>query len=230
MIATSSNKLPTQDTSSLQKVWQTINPGSCPYFYNFHMHTTCSDGQLAPLDLIEQAIAIRIKGLAITDHHSVNGFLQAQQYLSTLRQAQPTVDLPHLWTGVEITAQLIGVEVHILGYGFDPEHPSLEIYLQGNSPEGENAAATRVIHCLHQAGGLVVLAHPARYRHSAKKLIPLAVDCGIDGVEAYYAYGNPQPWKPSTKQTAETLQLAAKYNLYTTCGTDTHGLNLLRRI
>jgi predicted metal-dependent phosphoesterase TrpH len=229
MIATSLNKLQTQDTSSLQKVWQTIDFTSCPYSYNFHLHTTCSDGQLAPLDLIEQAITIGLKGLTITDHHSVNGFLQARQYLSTLRQKN-AVNIPHLWTGVEITAQLMGVDVHILGYGFDPEHPSLKTYLQGNSPEGENATAKRVVDCLHQAGGLVVLAHPARYRHSAKKLIPLAVDCGIDGVEAYYAYGNPQPWTPSPKQTAEALQLAAKYNLYTTCGTDTHGLNLLRRI
>ncbi|MGF1542069.1 MAG: PHP domain-containing protein [Pleurocapsa sp.] len=230
MIATSLNKLPTQDTFSLQKVWQTVDFSSCPDVYNFHMHTTCSDGQLAPLDLIEQALTIGLKGLAITDHHSVNGFLQARQYLSTIRQAKPLVNLPHLWTGVEITAKLMGVDVHILGYGFDPTHPSLTTYLQGSSPEGKNAVAKRVVDCLHQAGGLVVLAHPFRYRHSAKKLIPLAVDCGVDGVEAYYAYGNPQPWKPSSKQTTEALQLAAKYNLYTTCGTDTHGLNLLRRI
>ena len=221
-----------QDTFYLKEVWKTINPTSCPYFYNFHMHSTGSDGQLSPLELIKQAIAIGLKGLAITDHHSVSGFQQAQQYLDTLRQETKAkvANLPHLWTGVEITAKLTGVDVHILGYGFDPKYPSLEIYLQGNNPEGENAAAKRVIDRIHQAGGLVILAHPARYRHSAKKLIPLAVDCGIDGVEAYYAYGNPQPWKPSSKQTEEILQLAAKYNLYTTCGTDTHGSNLLRRV
>ncbi len=230
MIATSSYKPKTQDTFSLKEVWKTINPNSCPYSYNFHMHTVYSDGKLTPSDLIQQAIAIGLKGLTITDHHSVGGFLQAQQYLDTVRQENQGSNLPYLWTGVEITAKLIGVEVHILGYGFDPEHPSLAEYLQGNSPEGENAAAKRVIDCIHQAGGLVVLAHPARYRHSANKLIPLAVDCGIDGVEAYYAYGNPLPWKPSSKQTAEILQLAAKYNLYTTCGTDSHGLNLLQRI
>jgi predicted metal-dependent phosphoesterase TrpH len=229
MIATS-DKLPTRDISSLQRVWQAIDYTSCPYFYNFHLHTTCSDGQLAPLDLIEQAMAIGLKGLTITDHHSVKGFLQVRQHLNTLRQAKPTVELPQLWSGVEITAKLMGVEVHILGYGFDPEHSALQTYLQGNRPEGENARAERVIDCIHQAGGLVVLAHPSRYRHSANKLIPLAVECGVDGVEAYYAYGNPQPWQPSPHQTAEALRLAAKYNLYTTCGTDTHGLNLLKRI
>lgn len=230
MIATSSYKLKTQDTFSLKKVWKTINAISCPYSYNFHLHTVYSDGKLTPLDVIQQAIAIGLKGLTITDHHSVGGFQQAQEYLNRLDREQKIDNLPHLWTGVEITAKLLGVDVHILGYGFDPQHPSLAQYLHGNAPEGENAAAKRVIDCIHQAGGLVVLAHPARYRHSANKLIPLAVDCGIDGVEAYYAYNNPQPWKPSPKRTAEILELAAKYNLYTTCGTDTHGLNLLRRM
>ena len=230
MITSSSFKPKTQDTLSLQKVWQTINPTSCPSFYNFHMHTVYSDGSLTPLDLIQQAIAIGLKGFTITDHHSVGGFQQAHQYLEKLLQEKQSENLPHLWTGIEITAQLIGVDVHILGYGFDPEHPALAVYLQGNSPEGENAAARKVIDSIHQAEGLAVLAHPARYRHSANKLIPLAVDCGIDGVEAYYAYGNPQPWKPSAKQTKEVLKLAAEYSLYTTCGTDTHGTNLLRRI
>lgn len=231
MIAFSPSIKPTaQDNNSLQQVWNNIHAESCPFTYNFHMHTNCSDGKLTPLALIQQAIQIGLKGLAITDHHSVNGYYVAQEWLNQLNQDESSPILPHLWTGVEITSNLQGVEVHILGYAFAPDYPALQPYLQGLSPQGREAEASKVIDIIHQAGGLVVLAHPARYRRPASELIPLAANLGIDGVEAYYAYGNPQPWKPSTVQTEQVKQLASKYNLYTTCGTDSHGLNLCQRI
>ena len=230
MVAISYYKPKAQDTLSLKRVWETIDVNSCPYFYNFHMHTVFSDGKLTPSELIKQAIDIKLKGLAITDHHSVGGYRQAQQYLDNLRQQNQVKHTPHLWTGIEITSRLQDVEVHILGYGFTPEHPALSKYLQGTSPQGRYAEAKQVINSIHQAGGLVILAHPARYRRPANKLIPLAASLGVDGVEAYYAYNNPQPWKPSSAQTRQVKHLASQYNLYQTCGTDTHGLNLLGRI
>lgn len=250
-----------QDKNSLQQVWHTINEDSCPLSYNFHMHTVCSDGKLTPLALIQQAIHIGLKGLAITDHHSVEGYYIAQKWLKQINHSTPRVDmlspklseikkpyakpyslgqhpspsknyafLPHLWTGVEITSSLQGVEVHILGFAFDPNHLAINPYLQGTKILGKDAEAEKVIDSIHQAGGLAVLAHPARYRRPASELIPLAAYLGIDGVEAYYAYGNTQPWKPSKVQTQQVKQLAMQYNLYTTCGTDSHGLSLCQRI
>lgn len=230
MVATYSLKPTAQDTEYLKSVWETINFVSCPRCYNFHLHTIASDGQLTPLALIQQAIALELKGLAITDHHSVAGYRQAEQYLSTIGSENSNVSLPQLWTGVEITSTLVETEVHILGYGFDPEHPALDLYLQGEKPQGNDAEAKQVIDCLHQAGGLVVLAHPERYRRSAQQLIPLAAELGIDGVETYYAYNNPEVWQPSPDQTERVQALARKYNLFSTCGTDSHGLSILQRI
>jgi predicted metal-dependent phosphoesterase TrpH len=218
-----------QDTLSLQKVWKTIDTSSCPYQYNFHMHTVASDGKLTPLEIVQQALGIGLKGFAITDHHSVNGYQQAQTYLNQLQQKSPNYQLT-LWTGIEITSRLLQIDVHILGYAFDPQHPALEPYLQSSSPEGKDAQAKKVIDSIHEAGGLAVLAHPHRYRRSAKELIALAAQLGIDGVEAYYAYGNPYPWRPTPKKTEETQLLASYYHLYTTCGTDTHGSSLLQRV
>ena len=215
---------------ALRQVWENIQPDSCPYSYNFHMHTIYSDGQLKPQDLIDQAIAIGLQGLAITDHHTIAGYQIAQSWLERCQKESPSTSVPHLWTGVEITANLLGTEVHILGYAFDPEHPSLQSYLQGKAPQQSEAQAASVIVALHQAGGLAVLAHPERYRRSAAELIPVAAHSGIDGVETYYAYNNPEPWKPSPNQTQHVKQLSATYNLLNTCGTDSHGLNLLRRI
>jgi predicted metal-dependent phosphoesterase TrpH len=230
VVSSPSTQLNAQDSESLKQVWETIDADSCPYTYNFHMHTICSDGQLTPLSLMQQAIHIGLKGMAITDHHSVRGYFAAQDWLVQMLQKSEQNCLPHLWTGVEITASLDGVEVHILGYAFAPESLAIRPYLQEKSPQGKKAAAKQVIASIHQAGGLAVLAHPARYRRPAHELIPLAANLGIDGVEAYYAYTNPKPWQTSPVQTKQVKELAREYNLFTTCGTDTHGLDLLRRI
>jgi predicted metal-dependent phosphoesterase TrpH len=216
-----------QDTNALKQAWAQIDINSCPRTYNFHMHTKCSDGKLTPLESIEQAIEIGLRGMAITDHHTTRGYQTAREWLD--RQPS-TANLPHLWTGIEITSSLNWTEVHILGYGFNPEHSSLKPYLWGIRPFGSYAQAGRVINALHDAGGLVVLAHPARYRRPASELIPAAAALGVDGVEAYYAYGNPKPWQASSKETKEVVELAQKYELMTTCGTDTHGHSLLHRI
>lgn len=222
--------LDSQDSFTLQQVWSNIDADSCPTQYNFHMHTTCSDGRLQPEQLLEQAISIGLKGLAITDHHSVRGYQIAQTLLTKMSEGGAVDSVPHLWTGVEVTSQLLDAEVHILGYAFDPSHVAMKPYLQGNAPRGTQAQAMEVIATIHQAGGLVVLAHPERYRRSAVELIPAAVQLGIDGVETYYAYRNTNPWKPSPGKTQIVQKLSEQYDLFNTCGTDTHGLNLLVRI
>lgn len=215
-----------QDERSLKKVWANIQPDSCPRHYNFHMHTFCSDGQLHPKEVIEQAVAIGLKGLAITDHHTVNGYRVARWCLAQREQSE---ELPQLWTGIEITSLLLATEVHILGYAFDLDCPALTPYLEGFAPKGRDAQADRVIDALHQAGGLAVLAHPERYRYPAARLIPAAAELGIDGVETYYAYRHTKPWRPSPKQTHQVKELSDRYGLFNTCGTDTHGVDLLLR-
>jgi predicted metal-dependent phosphoesterase TrpH len=202
-----------QDAAILRTVFQTITAESCPHTFNFHMHTVCSDGRLQPEQLIEQAIAIGLQGLAITDHHSVMGYYRAQTWLDHQTPAQR----PQLWVGMEVNANLLGEEVHILGYAFDPQHSIIQPYLQGRTTTGEFYKAAQVIAAIHQAGGLAVLAHPARCLE-------------IDGVETYYAYTNPSPWEPSPRQTKEIKALSAQHGLLNTCGTDTHGLSLLQRL
>jgi hypothetical protein len=219
-----------QNSHALKKVWNSLNVNSCPYTYNFHMHTICSDGKLTPEGLMQQAVKIGLKGMAITDHHSTCGYQAARQWLNAASQEEPKQSFPHLWTGIEVTSNLSGVEVHILGYAFAPEHPAMIPYLDGDRPYGEGSKAINVIDAIHQAGGLAVLAHPARYRRPAGELIPSAAAAGIDGVEAYYAYGNPKPWKTSWQETEQVKRLAAGHKLYTTCGTDSHGMSLLYRI
>ncbi|MBD2346886.1 PHP domain-containing protein [Anabaena subtropica] len=214
----------------LKQVFQTIDAQSCPKLFNFHMHTVYSDGRLQPSVLMEQAIAIGLQGLAITDHHTVGGYEAAQAWLEDWQWNNPGATTPHLWSGVEINANLLNVEVHILAYGFQPEHSILKPYLQRKVTTDKEYQAGNVIDAIHAAGGIAVLAHPARYRRSHFDLIPAAVEYGIDGVETYYAYNNPNPWKPSVIESEQIQNLAQEYGLFNTCGTDTHGLSLLQRL
>lgn len=233
-------RLAAQDATLLKQVFAAITADSCPTSFNFHMHTVCSDGKLQPEQLIEQAIALKLKGFAITDHHSTNGFRRAHQWLAhyetTLTESDHPVEepasphLPHLWTGIEINALLLDEEVHILGYAFDPDHDALQPYMQREITQGEQYQAKTVVNAIQAAGGISVLAHPARYRRSHHELIPAAASLGINGVETYYAYNNPNPWMPSPRQTQEVYELATALGLLQTCGTDTHGLSLLQRL
>lgn len=208
--------------AELKSAWAQIDRHSCPRHYNFHMHTVYSDGRLTPKALVQQVLDIGLTGFAITDHHSVGGYLKARTLIPT--------NGPRLWSGLEITADLLGVEVHILGYGFDPHHVALNPYLKGDRPAKHHKAASKAIAALHAAGGLTVLAHPFRYRRSAEELVPAAVEAGIDGIEAYYSYKNPKPWAPTPIKTDRALELAEIHHLAVTCGTDTHGLSLLQRV
>jgi predicted metal-dependent phosphoesterase TrpH len=217
--------------TSLKSVFQSIVAESCPLTYNFHLHTVYSDGQLLPESLVQQAVSYGLKGLAITDHHTVAGYQAARQWLEDWRLHLPAEQTaPELWIGIEITADLLGGDVHILGYGFDPVHSAIQPYLGGHAPVGEASRASQVIQSIQSAGGLAVLAHPVRYRRSPAELIPAAVRMGIDGVEAYYCYGNLDPWNPSPSQTRQVLELGKAYGLLQTCGTDTHGMSILKRL
>jgi predicted metal-dependent phosphoesterase TrpH len=228
--ASASLQSTTQDAQALRKVFETITAESCPRSFNFHMHTVYSDGKLRPEELIKQAIELGLKGLAITDHHHTGGYQAAQRWLSSNPVATSAATLPTLWSGIEINANLLDVEVHILGYAFDPNHESMAAYQLGHTTIGDDYQAENVIAAIHAAGGWAILAHPARYRRSPSELIPEAARFGIDGVEAYYAYSNPSPWHPSPRQTQEVKDLGDRHGLLSTCGTDTHGLSLLQRL
>ncbi|MEM6251383.1 MAG: PHP domain-containing protein [Cyanobacteria bacterium P01_D01_bin.156] len=227
-----------QAAQDLKDVFQRITEQSCPYQYNFHMHTHCSDGKLSPGALMEEACALKLKGFAITDHHTIQGYQNACQWIENWRWTHPSNwsssqsrnSLPRLWCGVEITADLLGVDVHILGYAFQPDHVAIKPYLQGGAPSGKDRQSKLVIQAIQSAGGIAILAHPARYRRSPEELIPAVAALGIDGVETFYAYDHPPEWRPTPGKTERVQALAYAHELLSTCGTDSHGLTLIRRI
>jgi predicted metal-dependent phosphoesterase TrpH len=84
---------------------------------DLHMHSTCSDGSLKVAELVAAVQAAGVTRFALTDHDTVAGLGEAAE----LARARGLT----LVTGVELSTRLENLELHILGYGFDPEHPLL---------------------------------------------------------------------------------------------------------
>ncbi len=208
----------------LVPVLREVHPSSCPERLNFHCHTTCSDGSLRPELLAEQAISLGLEHFAVTDHHSTEAHsaLQARLDLEKTRGAS----IPTLWSGVEISCLLDGCLVHVLALGFQPGHPSLSPYLTGSAAVGPALRAGAVREAIHTAGGLALLAHPARYRRPSRELIASAAALGFDGAEAFYDYGQGQRWQPTPLVCDAIASQLQELGLLLSCGTDTHGLGL----
>lgn len=90
---------------------------------DLHCHTTMSDGELTPAELVLRASVMQVDVLAITDHDSVAGWAAA---CAAQAKVAPRMKLI---PGVEISTRWHGFEIHILGWNFDPEHPELTALL-----------------------------------------------------------------------------------------------------
>ena len=215
------------DPHPLRAVLAGVTPQCCPNRLNFHCHTLCSDGSLEPQQLAAQAVHLGLEHLAVTDHHSVAAHAVVAAELDRRRALGAVV--PTLWTGVEISCLLSGCLVHVLALGFDLHAPALQPYLGQRAAVGAELQADAVRRAIHAAGGLVLLAHPARYRLPYGPLLRAAADLGFDGAEAWYDYGQQAQWSPTPLVCEAIATRLAEYGLLQSCGTDTHGLELCGR-
>ena len=110
--------------------------------------------------------------------------------------------------------------------GFELDHPALRLYNHGDAVVGEPLRAASVVEAIHEAGGLAVLAHPARYRLGHEILIAEAANLGFDGGEAWYDYDMQTAWSPSPLICESIDRQLENLGLLRTCGTDSHGIDL----
>ena len=109
-----------------------------PLNADLHCHSSVSDGTLAPEDVAARAKANGVELWALTDHDEVGGQSRA-------RAAAAALQLPYL-TGVEVSVTFAGETVHVVGLGFDAEHPALVEGLRRTRGGRELRARPR--HCL----------------------------------------------------------------------------------
>ena len=69
---------------------------------------------------------------------------------------------------------------------------------------------------IHQAEGVAVLAHPGLNR--TDQVIPSMVEAGLDGIECFHT-------KHSTATSEHYLELADRFHLLVTGGSDCHGMS-----
>lgn len=218
---------PQAQAHPLAAVLRQVTAASCPTRFNFHCHTLHSDGSLAATHLADQALALGLEHLAITDHHDHVAHAAVAEVFAERAAAGQVV--PTLWRGVEISCLLEGCLVHVLGLGFADRHPSLAPYLQRGAVVGASLQSQAVVAAIQAAGGLALLAHPARYRLPHQRLLAAAVKQGFDGAEVWYDYTMQHPWQPTAVVCDQIAAFVAEHGLLPSCGTDTHGLALSGR-
>ena len=244
-------------------------------FADLHLHTNFSDGTYTPEELVANAKRHGLSTISLTDHDTVEGCPRAAA-------ACAEVGIEFI-SGAELTAELNGEELHILGYfldlgntrflnelarfqnvrqnrvremvsrlnqhGIPLELESVFAIANCRSPGRPHVAralvqaglcdnmdeaferfmkknriawvpkfkmsATDAIRMIHDASGVAVLAHPGLYRADA--LIPEMVAGGLDGIECFHT-------KHSTSTAEHYLEIADRYSLLVTGGSDCHGM------
>lgn len=89
---------------------------------DLHIHTTCSDGKMSPVEAVQLAKEKNLRSLSITDHDTCKAYFEA---IDTAKE----LDI-ELIPGVEITSTIGNKEAHLLAYYFDPTTNYLEDFLR----------------------------------------------------------------------------------------------------
>lgn len=245
---------------------------------DLHMHSTASDGQYTPEELVKLVKNAGIELMALTDHDSIAGVEEAQQVAHQNGIC--------CIAGIELSIRH-EQELHMLGLGIDTHNERLSRFCEQlvrdrdtradkiisyleefgltvlrqevEAKAGSNVigrphfaqvllekgyvssiqeafdrylategfskierpkpSAKEGIHMIHEAGGIAVLAHPVSLKKSGADLeqeISELVKEGLDGIETYYS-------THTEKQIQEYHELAKKYQLIETAGSDFHG-------
>lgn len=82
-----------------------------PHFRaDLHCHSTCSDGSMQPREIVQEAILKNLKGLAISDHDTINAYPQVLDYAQ-----QAGIEMI---SAVEFSSFHQELSIHLLGYSF----------------------------------------------------------------------------------------------------------------
>lgn len=243
---------------------------------DLHLHSTASDGQFSPSELVAMALERDLIAMALTDHDTTVGVDEALEVArGTGLEVVP---------GVEISCDVSHEEVHLLGYYLDHHHPALQeklhamrdarlrrakgmlaklaalgfplpweivaelagegsvgrphiaqamlkmgyvastgeafdLYIGRNGPayvERYKLTPLEAVSLVKEARGLPVLAHPLQVTH----FLPSLVEGGLVGLEVYYN-------DYSAEEIRELADLARKFDLIPTGGSDFHGPDVL---
>lgn len=91
-----------------------------PPIIDLHVHSTASDGTYTPAEVAKLAKTIGLSAIALTDHDTIDGLEEFQKAGAALDiETIAGIEFAALWTKHHRP------EIHIVGLGFDPNHPVL---------------------------------------------------------------------------------------------------------
>jgi hypothetical protein len=134
---------------------------------DMHIHSSYSqDGEGTPSEIVKVLRKRGLGGMAITDHNSIKGSLDALKLNSPDFLVIP---------GIEVTTTL----GHILGYGVK------ENIKERISPE-------ETVEEIRDKGGIAVIPHPIRWRTGLSKKDILHLRGKLSGIEAFNSRSTPK--------------------------------------
>ncbi len=102
---------------------------------DLHVHSTASDGTYTPSELVDYAIKKGLAAIALTDHDTVAGLQEIRDYAASLESA------PEIINGIELSTDLNGKDIHIVGLFIDETEPeflsNLEIFRNSRDVRNE---------------------------------------------------------------------------------------------
>ncbi len=108
---------------------------------DLHVHSNRSDGTYTPSELVKYAAEKGLKAMALTDHDCVDG-------LDEIREAaEKTENAPEIVNGVELSTDLDGKDIHIVGLFIDYNNKEFRDYLKNflSSREERNERMCRAL-------------------------------------------------------------------------------------
>lgn len=178
---------------------------------DLHLHTKCSDGQFSPTEIVRMAASAGITAMAITDHDTASGIAEAKE--AALQYGITC------FSGIEISVKGAG-ELHILGYGIDPDSKSLQEFCQKHA-KNRQSRSLRLIQYLNSCGVFLTLEEVQAYNegrssgrpHFARALAEKGYASSVsDAFDRYLTtpeyYANVERPKPTPEKGIRIIQEA----------------------
>jgi predicted metal-dependent phosphoesterase TrpH len=115
----------------------------CKKFIDLHIHSKYSDGTCTIQEIVECASSKGLAAIAITDHDCIDGYTSAAEIGSRLGI--------EVIPAVELSSEIEGKDIHILGYGLDIHNAHLQASL-AEMKEARYIRAKKIVKNLNARG------------------------------------------------------------------------------
>ncbi|HZV34920.1 MAG TPA: PHP domain-containing protein [Verrucomicrobiae bacterium] len=170
-------------------------------YADLHLHTNFSDGTYTPEELAVHAKRCELSAVALTDHDTVEG-------CARMAIACKEAGIEFI-SGTELTAEINGIELHLLGYCIELENPNLLKEVSHFQTVRQNRIREMVARLNRldiplQADAVFAIANcrsPGR-PHVARALVQAGLCSSLDEAFERYLKINRPAWVPKSKISA----------------------------